>query len=114
MGLFESALVSACIATGSTGNQQMACQKATEAGSKQSGIEKEMSDAEKHTLKKVEFEATDIIGKDGVNVVAGSVFLAKTLQSKSLSVGMPTFGLCSSIKTEIKQDSSIIKFEWKF
>lgn len=114
MGLFETALVSACIASGGTGTQQMACQKATEAGSKQSGIEKEMNDAEKRSLNKLEIEATDIFGKSGVNVVAGSVFVAKTLQSKSLSVGMPTFGLCSSIKTEINPDMSVLKFEWKF
>jgi len=114
MGLFESLLLSACVTTSGGGSQQMACQKGTEAGAKQSGVSQTVDAFESKETKKLEKNAVELFGKEGVNVVAGSVFVAKTMSSRSLSIGLPTFGMCTSIKTEIKPEYSILKFEWKF
>lgn len=114
MALFESMLISACVAAAGNNTNQTACEKATEAGSKQSGIEQNVDIAEKKELNNLQRTAEDNLGKDIVAVVAGSVFIAKTLQSKAITFGLPTFGICSSIKTEIKPDQSMLKFEWKF
>lgn len=114
MGLFESAIMSACIAGASPGQGQMACQKATEAGGKQTGVEQTVDAYETRETKIFEKKFVDFLGQDSATAVAGSVFLAKSLASRSVSFGLPNFGLCSSIKTEITENTSMLKLEWKF
>lgn len=98
---------------GNSADQQV-CEKTTEAGAKQTGVMQSVDNYEDRTLKLLDREAKEDFGKDAVSLLGGSVFLTKTLIDKSVTFGLPTYGICSAIKTEIKQNQSILKLIWNF
>lgn len=114
MGLIGSFIVGACLSAGSVLTDQQACEKAVEAGARQIGLYDSIDFFETKTVSSVTRVAEEKIGKDAVWSVTGTAFLIRTLSSKSLVFGLPTYGLCNSVRTEIKPEQSLLVFEWKF
>lgn len=112
MSALESIIVASCV--GMSGNANDACQKALQAGSKQSGVEQNMNQTEVGVTKRADATAKEYLGEPTYDVVAGIAVVAKTVSDKSAIVALPTMGLCSSFKAEIKQDKQVLKLEWNF
>jgi hypothetical protein len=91
-----------------------ACQKATEAGVTQLGIKQAMDGFEERQVHYLNGKAEEWIGKGGMFAVGGTYFVARTIQTKSLMVGLPTLGLASAVKTEISQGQALLRLEWRF
>lgn len=113
MGIIDTLIVTSCMGF-QAGQAQDACQKALQAGSKQSGIEKVVNNKEQQITKKADQTAKEMLGETTVGVVGGTVFLAKTISEKKVSLGLPTLGMCNSIKAEVSDKQSQLKLEWKF
>lgn len=114
MSVLSSLLVSACVASSNMDSAQVACEKAAEAGARQSGILQEVDSIEEEEIKMLTKKAEQDLGKDGAFVVAGGVFVARTISSQSVVFGLPNFGVCDSVKADINSQRSIVKLEWKF
>lgn len=112
MSLMSMVIAGACVT--SSGNGQEACNKSLEAYTKQSGIESTMDFAEDKYTKKANKTAYSVMGQTGVDMVGGSLFLAKAAADKSVSVGLPTFGLCDHVTSEAGVDKYKLKLEWGF
>lgn len=105
-------ITSACL--GLSGNGEQACQKAMEAGSKQSGIEQNVNKFEKTVERKATYKATDLLGKAAIDVVGGGLFLAKTVVDKSVQFNVPTLGTCDKITNKVGVDKYSVQMEWGF
>lgn len=112
MGLIDTLIVTSCV--GLSGVQQDACNKALEAGSKQSGISQTMNTYEKHELNSLQDGAINYLGKDTVNVLGGMGWLTKSLVEKKASFGLPNFGICDKLTTEINTNTTKLVFKWMF
>lgn len=99
---------------GLSGNVQQACEKSLEAGGKQSGIERNIDTAQQNIEKKANQEAYYLLGDDGVKVLGGGIFIAKTAIDKSLQFNAPTFGLCHRITNQVGINKYSTMFEWNF
>lgn len=112
MSTMTTLAISVCI--GLSGAQQQACEKAIEAGAKQSGIEQNVDRFQRKIEKNATDKATDIIGKPGVDVVGGGVFVAKTIMDKSVRFNLPTLGICDRITNQIGVNQYSTQLEWGF
>jgi hypothetical protein len=112
MSLFSTLITSMCISSSTMTRD--ACSKAIDAGGKQSGVEQKMNDLESKETQSLDKDLKASLGDAGFNVVGGTVFAAKTVRDKSLSFGLPNFGICDSVKTELKPESYKLKLEWNF
>lgn len=110
MGLLDSLIITSCI--GLSGNAQDACNQALIAGAKQSGIEQNVNEVEKKYSSKADREARELLG-NSYNFVGSTVFVAKSISDKAVTLGLPTFGLCNSLKAKISDNPSL-NMEWKF
>lgn len=113
MGLIVSTLITACAMSSSSMSQE-ACEKATQAGLTQLGISQQVDSAEEHEVKIIEKRAKENLGDEGVMAVATTYFVARTAKTKSVTFGLPTLGLCDSIKVDVNQDTQLLRFEWRF
>lgn len=114
MGLMLNSLLTACTMASHTPQDTLACQKATQAGATQLGVLQEIDGMEDHTVKFLEQKAEKNVGKDGVYAVGGTYFVVRTIQTKSVNFGLPNFSIADSIKVELGENQSLIRFEWKF
>lgn len=73
-----------------------------------------MDNTEDHAVKNIEKKAEQDIGQNGIYMVVGTYFIARTAITKSVGFGLPTLGLCNSIHVEVSQNVSLMRFEWKF
>lgn len=96
------------------GSPQQACEKALQAGSKQSGVETAANDEEKRVTQKADAKAKEFLGEKAVGVVGGTVFIAKTISEKKVTFGLPTLGVCDSVKAQVSDKASELKIEWNF
>jgi hypothetical protein len=111
VSLIETLIVTSCV--GLSGQNQLACNNALTAGSKQSGVETEMNQFETKVTKNAESDVRDYLGNNA-NVVAGGVFLIKGIADKAATFTLPNFGVCTSMKADIGQSKSLLRLEWKF
>lgn len=112
MAILESIIVASCV--GMSGQAQDACNKALQAGSKQSGMEQSFDSYEQHQTKMLEQTAYDWFGKDAVGVVGGTVWVGKAVAEKKASVGLPSFGICNKMSAEVGQKASQLVLKWSF
>jgi len=112
LGVFDSLIMAACI--GSSGVQHDACTKALEAGGNQSGIERNVDTYEKRKLENAKESAISYLGKDSVNVVGGTAWLAKVMIDRKATVRLPNFGICDGLTTEVDEKLARLVFQWKF
>lgn len=111
MAILESLIMTSCL--GLIGDAQVACNKAIEAGMKQSGVEASSNQAEDVYVRKADTEAHSVLGTD-YNLVAATVFVVKTASDRSVSFGLPTFKVCDKISAQVGADKSALNMEWKF
>lgn len=112
MSLIATTLASACI--GLTGNQLDACNKAVEAGVKQSGLEAISNNAEDKVNIMTQKVVKDHVNDDIISISGSIIYISKAVQTQSISVNIPTAGLCSTASAQINASNSNIKLEWKF
>lgn len=112
MGLLDALIVTVCV--GTSGAVKDACNKSLEAGTKQSGIARNVNVTEKRLTKKIEGTARDYIGNSSTNVLTGTLILAKAMIDQSATFRLPSFGICSSVNAQIGKEKSLLNLEWKF
>lgn len=83
-------------------------------GMQQLGITQQVDGMEEKNVKYLEKKADDNFGKNAEYAVIGAYFIARTVQTKSLGVGLPTLGLCNSVRAEVGPAGSFMRFEWRF
>ncbi|NJO48210.1 MAG: hypothetical protein HC840_00680 [Leptolyngbyaceae cyanobacterium RM2_2_4] len=111
-GTMTILIAGACI--GLSGNSKLACEKALEAGSKKTGIEQNVNRFQKTVERKAKDQAEEYIGQEGVDVVGGGVFIAKTIVDKSVQFNAPTFDLCDKVTSQVGVDKYSVQLEWGF
>lgn len=112
MSAMTALITSACI--GLSGAHQQACEKAIEAGSKQTGLEQSVDQIQKMVERKANNKAKDIIGKSGMDIAGGGIFLVKTAIDKSVKINLPTLGICDRISTQVGVNQNSMQMEWGF
>lgn len=114
MGILITSIVAACAATFHSVNDYNACASASRAGAQQFGIQQQVDNMEEHTVNYVKQKAEEKLGKAAMETVGGAYFVAKVLQAKTITFGLPTLGLCNSANADIGVAQSGLRFEWKF
>lgn len=105
-------IASACISSSSV--KQEACEKGLQAGTKQFGIERSINTLENRVQKGAKSTAYNWFGQTGSDVLGGTIFLAKTVSDKSLSVKLPTMGIADRITTTAGVNLYRLNLEWRF
>lgn len=104
-------ITSACL--GLSGNGQQACEKALEAGSKQSGIEQNVDKTQKYIEKAADRKAHDLLGQQVMEIAGGGIFIAKTVVDKSVQFSVPTLGICDRITSQVGVDKYSMQMVWR-
>lgn len=105
-------ITSACLSFSNI--NQEACNKAAEAGAKQSGFEQNIETVQKGIEKEADHKAHYILGDTGMEVVGGGIFLAKTVVDKSVNFNLPTLGMCDRITNHVGVDKYSLELVWGF
>lgn len=112
MAIISSLITVSCI--GLSGQNNDACTKALEAGTKQSGIEQETDTYESNKLKYLETGSYNVLGKENAQVMGGTIWLTKMIVDKKASINLPNLGICNSLTTQIDTTSAKLVFKWQF
>lgn len=107
MAILDSLIIASCV--GLSGQQNIACTNALQAGTKQSGIEQSTNSYEQRNVKKLEGKAVDWFGKDAVGIVGSTAWAAKAAIEKRAS-----FGITRNISAEIGKDLTRLVLKWTF
>lgn len=109
-----AALIIAGACTGFNGNGKEACSKGLQAAGKQTGIEQNIGTAEKKLENNAKEKAQDWIGNTGMDIVGGTVFLAKTISDKSVKFDIPNMGIADKITSEVGTEKYYLNLVWRF
>ena len=91
-----------------------ACNKAMEAGTKQTQILQYDEKAENYFTMYAQRKATDYMGQDTMRVIGGVVYVYKIEKARALSFRLPTLGLCSEATNSITPSSYKLDLKWNF
>lgn len=112
MGALQTIITASCVSL--SGVAQDACNKALEAGTKQSGVEQNVNKIEDNVSKTADKQARSVVGNSGMDVAGGVAFIAKSVVEKSAIFALPTFGLNMSLKAQVGAEKSGLSLEWKY
>jgi hypothetical protein len=112
VALIESLMASLCAMA--PANYGLACNKAADATSLQTGVKQESIKIEDSATKLGYQKAESLVGNKTINVVGASVFVYKTVEDKKLHVDLPSLGICDKVTTELATDSQLLKLQWNF
>lgn len=112
MAALEAIIIASCL--GLSGNQREACVKALDAGSKQSGLERNVNQMEDRVSKQADTRARSLVGDGGMEVGASLGFVAKAAIEKSATFRFPVFMPAMYLHTQIGAEKSMLGLEWKF
>lgn len=107
-----STIIAICLSAQGSYNQ--ACNKALEAGSKQSGVYQEIDGIEKGTIKYINTQAEKRLTKNEMSAVATGYLVYKTTKDKKIQINLPTLGLFDKVHSEISPTSYNVRFQWNF
>lgn len=110
--IIQSAIASFCMTVASNPAYNQACNKAAEAGTKQTGIYQTADSYEGNTINYAKKELTYHLGGQTVGAIGAAGFAYNTTRTKSLNFSLPTLGLCNSINNEITPNSYSIHLKW--
>jgi hypothetical protein len=110
--LLDSLIILSC--SGFYGQQNDACQKALQAGSKQNNVEQSMGSYEQNHLYYLQSGTESTMGEDATHVMVGTGLLAVSMIKKKAAFGLPNFGICDGIKFEWSSGTERLLFQWKF
>ncbi len=98
MGLLDALIATSCM--GLAGQQNEACEKALQAGSKQSGFDQMANGYENNQLKYLQDNANYFIGKDKIETIGAIGWLTKAAVERKAAVGLTrTLSLVFDMKT---------------
>lgn len=112
MGVLDTLIVTTCLGVSGPSNQ--ACNKALEAGTKQTGVESQVDSLETKTTKMAEKDAKQYLGETSVFLLTGTAMATKAVIDKSATVKLPTLGICNSITANVGPQKSLLSLMWKF
>jgi len=109
----QSAILSLC-STLTTGSQyDQACNKAVEAGTKQTGTYQLLDSYETKTISYTENEASYHLGDESVSAVGATVYAYRTFRTKTLKFNLPNMGICNSVSNDITPNSYALHMKWE-
>jgi hypothetical protein len=107
MSVLDSLIVFSCMSL--SGQQNIACNKALQAGSKQTQVDQTFNGYEDHQLKLMEKDATTLVGQDSLQTIGGTVWLTKSIVEKKAD-----FGIAKDVVMEINMRLGELILKWKF
>jgi hypothetical protein len=112
MSAMAALIVSTCM--NSTDIDKSNCIRGLEQSIKEIGLYDDVDNFESYLQKRSLKEIVDVLGLDRVRTMGAAAYLTKTAIDKSVSIKLPTFGLCDSISTQAGVDRYGLRIEWKF
>lgn len=109
--VFSSAIIAMC-ASAATAKYNDACNKALDAATRQTGWRQSADGAEDKTVQYVTSVAQRHSTKAMQEAAAAGFFLIKTAKDKRLVFKVPTFGLCSSMESQIEPSKYGLLVRW--
>jgi hypothetical protein len=107
-----SIITTACM--NSTDIDKSDCIRGLEQSIKKIGFYDDIDHFEIYLQKRSLKKAIDFLGLDRVNAIGAATYLTKTAIDKSISVKLPTFGICDSVTGHAGTNGYLVKVEWKF
>ena len=112
MSAFLNFVTSVCVSAPNSYNE--ACTKFIDASASQSGVGEKLNQFENKEMQDIKKAAYANLGESEVNFVVGSAAVANAAATHHFVIGIPTLGLCSSLRTEYDQTLYKIIAEWRF
>lgn len=113
MSLLGSIIVSVCVGT-APGSYPTACSAALDAGTRQSGFDKDFETVERNGSRYGTYLYEENVPENAKPFLGSLVFLAKTAIDRRVDVPLPTLGVCDKVVTELTPSSAIISMKWGF
>jgi hypothetical protein len=110
LGLIESTILSICMSA--SGQANLACTNAVQAGAKQSGFEQMTNSYESHQVRILEEGTYSYMGRENAEIAGGTLWLANAAVTRKASLALPNFGLCDKLSTEVNRDSARLVLRW--
>lgn len=105
-------IVSTCL--GLSGQYNTACNSALTAGSKQSGIEKSVNDAQNMVTTYADHKAKYYIGEKPLTYIGSLLWAKKVADERKVTLSLPRFVLYDSASTELSENSYKLNLQWNF
>lgn len=112
--LFSTGIASLCAALASSGQYDQACNKAVDAGTRQTGIRQTFDGAEDKSMQVFTQEAESYTPKPIQDVAATGVFVYRAARNKKVELKLPTMGVCDSMSSELTPASYALTVRWYF
>jgi hypothetical protein len=113
MSLLGSAIVSICVSAGN-GSYQTACTSALQAGTQQTGFDKDFQQVQDNTSKIATNIAQENVPERAKPLLGSFVFLAKTAIDRRLVIDLPHLGWADKIQSEFTPNSAVLSLKWGF
>ena len=90
-----------------------ACNKATDAFLKQTGMEQHLLSLEKYGTGNARKIATEALGNTTMRTLASATAVYKIVQNKEIVFPLPSMGLSDSLNTTLTPTSGKVDFGWR-
>lgn len=112
-GLFASAVTAFCVGV-APGTYNNACNHAIDAGTKQTGLRQNADRLEDFSVSKINQHVEKDLGRPVASTIAVGSYLYRVVNEKSITVRVPTLGICNSAKSQITPNSAKLMLEWRW
>lgn len=109
-GLLAQGIVAICLSA--SGQYNTACNKALDAGTKQSGIQQNVDNFENKSLDLAKKNGTETFGSVPVALATAGVFSYKVYKAKSVDFKLPNLGIADTISNQVTDKSYKLLFTW--
>jgi hypothetical protein len=109
----SSLIVSTCVSM-TPANYNTACTSALTAGSKQSGLEKNVNDVQGKITTFADKESKEYIGEKQLKYIGSALFIKKIADERKVSLQLPKVFLYDSASTELSESSCKLNLQWNF
>lgn len=89
-----------------------ACNKATDAFLKQTGMEQHLTSLERYSTRNARKIATQVLGDTTMRTLASATAIYKIVQNKEIIFPLPNIGISDSLNTTLTPASGKVDFGW--
>lgn len=114
MPFVSTAITSMCLSIIGSGLYNEACNKAAEAGTKQTGVYQTLADGETKTMIYATEMGVNKLGKTTMEVGAAGVFLYRAYRDKAVTFKLKRVPLADSMTSQITKNSYNMSLNWHF
>lgn len=111
-GLLSSTITTLCVHSATGYN--MACDKALDAGTQQSGIRQQADQIEDYNMRRLNKGAENSLGRDTSAVIAFSAIAASTIIKRRVVTKLPPVFWCHDMKIELTPEVYVLNLNWHF